>query len=349
MKAVISGGGTGGHIYPGLAIATCLKEKGYDIHFIGTKKGLESKIIPENGFPIDYINVKGFKGKSLFNKIIALILLPMSVLNSLYYLLKIRPEFVIITGGYVSLPVSLAALLMFKKVYLQEQNAFPGLVNRISAKFAKHAFTGFKDRSSVFGKKEIFTGNPVRKEFLKIKSLKNEKRPLHLLITGGSQGSFFINSLIEEVLPRLLKMNIEIVHLTGEHWYNQFKELGSAKYTPIGYANNMAERMEWSDLILSRSGASLLAEVGASGRPLILIPLPTASDNHQYYNALSFVDGNAAILLEERNATADKLFIEVEKMVNNRKEVIIMGENAKKFFPHNSTEIIVNTILGENN
>jgi len=348
-KAVISGGGTGGHVYPGLAIAQILKENGFETSFIGTRKGLESKIVPDNGYAIYYVNIKGFKGKSALDKIFALLLLPFSVIKALVLLLKLQPEFVIITGGYVSLPVALASFILFKKLYLQEQNAFPGLVNRISSKFARFAFTGFRDKAGIFGKKEIFTGNPVRKEFLEIPKLQVEDRSFHLLITGGSQGSFFINSLIDEVVLRLQEMDIEIIHLTGERWIDQFTSFKSDKYKPIGYSTDIAKLVQWSDLVISRAGASMLAELGAAGRPAILIPLAVAADNHQYFNGLSFVDAKAGIMIEEKNASAASLYDAVENIIKNRMVGVEMGLNAKNVFPLNSTELITKKILEENN
>lgn len=346
-KVVISGGGTGGHIYPGLAIADKLKEYGYESYFIGTKKGLESSIVPKANYPISFVNVKGFKGKTVFNKIWALALLPFSVVQSMYYLLKINPKFVVITGGYVSLPVALASFVLFKKLFIQEQNAFPGLVNRIASKFAKKAFTGFKDKANIFKDKEIFTGNPVRSEFGNIKKIEKSDKPLHLLITGGSQGSLFINSLIKESLPQLQKMNLEIIHLTGLRWFNDFKEYKSNKYKPMDYSNKMPELLDWSDLVISRAGASFLAEVSVAGRPLILIPLSTATDNHQYFNGMTFVENNSAIILEEKNANSKKLIEEISSLCENRERIVEMGQNAKNIFPSNSTEMIIENILKE--
>jgi UDP-N-acetylglucosamine--N-acetylmuramyl-(pentapeptide) pyrophosphoryl-undecaprenol N-acetylglucosamine transferase len=343
---VISGGGTGGHIYPGIAIADLLKEKGFNVFFIGTKAGMESRIVPEKGYPIKFVNVKGFMGKSFYKKIFALLLLPVSVFHALILLLKIKPDFVIITGGYVSLPVSVASAILRKTIYLQEQNAYPGLVNKISAKFVKYAFTGFKDKSGVFKEKEIFTGNPVRKEFLSVPKLEDDaKSRFSLLVAGGSQGSLFINNLVREMLEKTGKLNIKITHLTGEKWFKDFEKFKSDNYFPVAYSNNMPELLKQADLVISRAGASMLAELSATGRPAILIPLKTATNNHQYYNGMSFAEAKAGEVLLEDDATADRLLEIVKEFVLNRRKTVEFSENAKKVFPENSTEAIVEKIL----
>jgi len=345
-KVVISGGGTGGHIYPGIAIADLLVEKGFEVTFIGTKSGMERKIVPAKGYLIKFVNVKGFMGKSFFKKIYALALLPFTVIHSLILLLKIKPDFVIITGGYVSLPVSFASYILRKNLYLQEQNAYPGLVNRISAKFVKYAFTGFKDKSGVFKGKEIFTGNPVRKEFLSVPQLKvEENKPFSLLVAGGSQGSLFINNLIRQMLGKFGELSIKVTHLTGERWFKDFESFKSDNYLPVAYSNNMPELLGQADLVISRAGASMLAELSASGRPAILIPLKAATNNHQYHNAMSFVEARAGEVIVEDEANADKLFDMVKEFVLDRKKAVTMGENAKAVFPKNSGELIVNKIL----
>ncbi len=344
MKLVITGGGTGGHIYPAIAIADKIKRKRPDsqILFVGTRKGMESRLVPERGYEIYYIPARGFDRKNIFNNIKTIFDLVKGCRQAGEIIGKYRPDMVIGTGGYVSVPVLWAAGRKGIPVYIHEQNAFPGLANRMLSRYAEKIFISFPESKKYFKHKEktLFTGNPIRKEFL-LSGIVDYREKLgikpgefFLLSFGGSGGAQKINESILKLAEEIdKKAGIKLLHVTGNYYYDNFvNELkrkaldNNENIRVVPYSHKIHEYMLAADLLISRAGAITVAELTACGKPAILIPSPNVTANHQYYNAKAVADRGGAILLEEKDLTFEKLKGIVFKLAHNKEALNTMGE-----------------------
>ena len=305
---IIAAAGTGGHVFPALVVARQAKEEGMQVVWIGTEAGLENKIVPKAGFELLKISSSPVLGKSYFKKMLGLSRVLFSTFKMMRFLKKLNADAVICFGGYVSVPVGLAARLRNLPLYLHEQNAVPGLSNRVLSKFATKIFLGFPN--SIKNKKAIFVGNPVRKEILAIKKTSQyDKEKLNLLIVGGSRGAKVLN----DIIPRAIKMlpsalRPEIWHQTGEKSYEAVKSLYAnvgvnAKVMP--FIEDMPAAYLWADLMVCRAGAMTVAEVIAVGLPAIFVPFPQATHDHQTANANYLVLQKAAFILPSLSLSAD--------------------------------------------
>lgn len=305
-KVIISGGGTGGHLYPGLAVGQKLKEKEPHLHltYVGSSRALEKNIMEHHQVDFIPLKIEGIKGKGL--KVLkSLLLLPFSFLKSLVILLRIKPQLVIGVGGYSSGPIVLLASWMKTPTLIMEQNLKPGFTNRVLIPWVRKAVVTFKSSLPTFKGKGIFIGNPVRKEFYEL-APKEKNSKLTILIFGGSQGSHFLNKNITATLPFLKreKDKLRIFHQTGKEdfeWVeNNYKQNDFKDVTVAPYFFNMAQYFQKTDLIISRAGATTIAELIASQKASLLIPFSKASDNHQVFNARELEKiGGAEIILEE--------------------------------------------------
>ena len=326
MRMMIAGGGTGGHVFPGIALAeeVVTRHPENDVVFVGTARGLEATVVPAAGFPIELIEVKGIKGKGLLNKLTALLLLPGAFLQSWSILRRWRPDVVVGVGGYASGPVVLTAWLMRIPTAVQEQNAIAGFTNRILGLFVNAAFTAFPEAAGYFSRSKVFQlGNPIRRQLLD-----NYMRPLddhakmRLLVFGGSQGAHALNMRVIEALPHLadLRDKITTVHQTGAR-DREYVERG---YLSVGFKpdvhefiHDMSAAYAACDLVVCRAGATTLAELTVCKKPSILVPFPAAADNHQVINARSLVDAGAAVMIEERDLTGELLAREIRAILAN--------------------------------
>ncbi len=344
MRVIITGGGTGGHIYPAIAIADKIKRKNPDcsILFVGTEKGMERKLVPENGYEIRFISVSGFNRKNPLKNITTFRDFMRGSRQANRILEEFRPDLVIGTGGYVSAPVIRAAGKRGIKAFLHEQNAFPGLTNRLLGKYVEKIFISFPQSEEHFKEKRklVVTGNPVRKEFV-FSGIQDYRKKLGIgagefmiLSFGGSRGAEKINSVIPELAEAVLQSSgARLVHITGSQHYENFcrelKEKGipeSGRITVLPYVNNMHEYMFASDLAISRSGAITATELTACGKPAILIPSPNVTANHQYFNARAIADRGGAVLIEEKDLTPEKLKGVVMRLMNNREALNAMAK-----------------------
>ena len=319
-RVVIAGGGTGGHLFPGIAIARELlaREPGATVSFAGTAKGIESRVVPREGFELDLLRSAGLKGRSLGGALRSVALLPLAFVDAWGILSRRKPDLVIGVGGYSSGPVVMVAALRGLPTMLAEQNAVPGLTNRILSRVVSAAAVTFDSTVSFFGRRGFVAGNPVRPEFLAAAGADHEERPSdgresaetrrpRVLIFGGSQGAHAINMAMVEAAPRLAADGgVDITHQTGE----RDVELVRTAYRNAGLAarvepflDAMDREMKRADLIVSRAGSTSIAELTAVGRAAILIPLPTAADDHQTKNAEVLARAGAAELLAQRDLT----------------------------------------------
>lgn len=350
MKILIAAGGTGGHIYPGIAVAkeVLKRDSASEILFVGTARGLENKIVPDNGFKLSLINSAGLKNVGLMGKIKGLFILPKSFLEARSIIKSFKPDVVIGAGGYVSGPVLLMASVLRVPTLVMDSNALPGFTNRKLAPFVTKAALTFEDALPFFGKKGIVTGNPVRKEFFEIQPKTRDER-INILIFGGSQGARAINNAMVEALPNLPHDKTNIVHQTGEGDFETIRELynragwgDQAEVKP--YISNMVDEFANSDLIICRAGATSCAEIAAAGRAALLIPLPTAADDHQRKNAEALERNGAAQMLLQKDLSGKTLAEKISTLINSPEKITAMAAAAKRLAKADAAEVTVNLI-----
>lgn len=311
---LIAGGGTGGHVYPGLAIAEAFLRSRPEavIRFAGSSYGLEAKVVPERGFHLYLIPVRGLYQVSLRRRLWVLAMLPAAFLISLWVLLTFRPHLVIGVGGYASGPVMATALLLRRVTVLQEQNAYPGMTNRLLGRFVRLAFTPMEGLEKFFPR-ALVVGNPVRASILALRSEKRAPRTIpRIFVLGGSQGAHVINRALIEALPLLKAWGgpLELLHQTGEADLESVRAAyhGSGlEHRVVAYIEEMAEAYGGSRVVVSRAGASALTEILAARRASILVPIPATSGEHQLRNAQRVQEAGAGLLLEQAHLSGEAL------------------------------------------
>ncbi len=357
MKWVIVAGGTGGHIFPGIALAEYLLQQKKEVVFISGKRKVEKEILKNRPFSVYELDVEGFLGKSLINKIKAFNKMIKAILKSYKLIKNIDPDIILATGGYISFPVVLVGKLQRKVLGLHEQNIEPGMANKILSKLVDKIFISIKGSEKFFPKeKVIFSGNIIRKEILT--KVKKEHTGKGLLIIGGSLGAKFINELATEIVPLLLKEieDLRIIHQTGLDNYKEvrdkynlvIKNIKNAKerLTILPFIENMAWAYSQADLVLSRAGATTLAELFATGKPAILIPFPYATRNHQEKNAKAVAEKGGAIVIRQNEADSKKVYKIIKNLLNNPQKLKNMSDIMHSFFIKDSEKIIINTLEG---
>lgn len=340
----MAGGGTGGHVIPALAIAHELKSKhNADVIFIGTSRGIETRLVPQAGYPLKLIEVGALNRVSLATRLKTTTALPKAIFAAWKMLGEFRPDVVIGVGGYASGPAMLAAVLRRIPTLIFEPNVVPGFANRMVAPFATAAAVHFETTCSYFRHCNV-TGVPVRHNFFDISQRTAMDRP-SLLVFGGSQGSRALNRAMVDALPLIRERmpNIHIVHQTGEREYESvatayLETRLSAEISP--FIDNMAAHFAGADLIVCRSGASTVAEITAAGKPAIFVPLPTAADNHQFKNAELLARHQAAVLFEEKDLTPEKFADSIVGLLTDRAKLREMGEAARKLSHPNAAGTI---------
>jgi UDP-N-acetylglucosamine--N-acetylmuramyl-(pentapeptide) pyrophosphoryl-undecaprenol N-acetylglucosamine transferase len=335
MRAILAGGGTGGHVIPAIAIAQALKENyGADVLFIGTARGIETRLVPAAGFPLTLVQVGALKNVSLATRLRTALDLPRAVRDSSRIISDFRPEVMIGVGGYASGPAMLAAAIRGLPTLAFEPNIVPGFANRVIAPMVSAAAVHFEETGRYFRRFQV-TGVPVRKAFFEsARQARHDARPT-LLVFGGSQGAHSINQAVIGVLP-LLRAGVpglHIIHQTGERDYNDAQaaylaERGSAEVHP--FIDDMPGVFARSDLLLCRSGASTVAEVMAAAKPAILVPFPRAADDHQKRNAEALERAGAAVMIEEADLTGERLVEVVSRLFADRKQLASMSAAAAR-------------------
>jgi len=309
LRILVAGGGTGGHLYPGIAVVRELlaRDPRTRATFVGTRQGIEARVVPREGFELDVIRSGGLKGKSMAARARGLRLLPLGAADAWRVLSRRRPHIVMGVGGYSSGPVVLLAALRGIPTLLLEQNAVPGLTNRLLAPFVGAAAVTYETTLPFFRGKGFVSGNPVRSEFFGDSGMPSGPAgvPLRVLIFGGSQGAHAINVAAVEAAPQLARTagDLAVTHQTGERDLEMVRE----GYRREPFLFEMAREMKQADLLVCRAGATTLAEITAAGRPSILVPLPTATDDHQRKNAEVLARAGAAAVIDQRDLTGAAL------------------------------------------
>lgn len=353
MKILFTGGGTGGHIFPIVAIIRELKKiskEKLDFFYLGPKDEFGQEILSKEGVKIKNVLTgkwrRYIEPKSILNNIVDIFKIPIGFFQALFYLLVWYPDLIFSKGGFGSIPAVIAGWILRIPIFLHESDIFPGMSNRILSKFALEIFTSFPNTPCVPKKKTILVGNPIRSEILNVSKEEAVKffnltgqKPI-ILILGGSQGAQRINEKILEILNELLK-NFEVIHQTGKQNFNTVKKeaevilLEELKnfYHPFPFFNEMEIKMAYTaaDLIISRAGAGTIFEIAAFAKPSILIPLPEAAQNHQFHNAYEFSKTGATIVLLEENFTPRFFLEKIKFLFSHPEKIKEMGEKAKNF------------------
>ena len=313
MRFAMAGGGTGGHVIPSLAVARELKQKGHEAFFIGTRKGYEAKLVPEAGFPIEWIEVGGLMRVGLKQTISTLLQLPSSVMRSWSLLSGVDGVFSM--GGYAAAPVMIAAWLRHIPMIIMEPNAIPGVTNRRLGRLAKWILVNFEETAKYFPKsKTQITGLPVRAAFFEVPD-KPFSGHLTVLVTGGSQGSKQLNRAVEAAWP--LFSEWELIHQTGKPDYEgilaKFRR-STVKGRVLAFIDDMPTAFAQADVVVCRSGAGTVSELAAAGKPSILIPFPYAADDHQMKNAEALKRAGAAVVVRDQEISGSRLARELNKL-----------------------------------
>lgn len=344
---VFAGGGTGGHLFPGIAMANYIKKisPNSKILFVGTDRGLEKTLVPDSGFNLETIKISGIKGFSKIKKLKSLMKLPKAISDSSKILSNFNADFVIGLGGYASGPVLLSAWLNNYPSFIMEQNSVPGMTNRALAKLVKKVFTSFEYSHKYFPKNKVYlSGNPVRESIKNIK-IKKKSKIENILVFGGSQGAKNINEVLINSSLKLNKFNI--IHQTGknniEEVEKRYKELNINNVKVTSFIKDMAKAYSNSDLVICRAGATSIAELKYIRKPSILIPFPKASDNHQVLNAKELEDKNMALMIEEKDLSVENLLTKINYL--NSIELLKMTQNLDEVQKIESEEIILMKIL----
>jgi UDP-N-acetylglucosamine--N-acetylmuramyl-(pentapeptide) pyrophosphoryl-undecaprenol N-acetylglucosamine transferase len=350
LRIALAGGGTGGHLFPALALAEEFKarDKDCEILFIGSAVGIEKDVIPKYGYALKFIDVEGLKGKGLQNKLSAGLKAAKAVFAAKKILKQFRPHGVIGTGGYSSGPVVLAARLLGIKTAILEQNTIPGLTNRLLGRLVNRIYVAFEQTKNKFpGGRVILTGNPVRREILDSRGTAHRAR-LTVLVFGGSQGAKAINTAFLDALEYLadIRDNIRIIHQTGDADYTTVKETYERKGIKADvyrFIENIAEAYSQADIVICRAGATSIAEITAMGIASILIPYPFAANNHQETNARCLADKGAAIMLKQGEIIGDALAVLIKRFYKSPDELKKIRANAEAFgMPDATTETVEN-------
>ena len=344
--AVIAGGGTAGHTLPGIAIARALVARGHDpatIHFVGSERGSEARLVPAAGFMVTLLPGRGIQRSLTTANLGAAWGLLRAVVHAFGMLRRHRPKVVVAMGGYASIPCAMAAIALRIPIVVAEQNAVPGAANRLTARFAKAAAVSFPGTDLP---RAVLTGNPVRPEVLAVdrdqdragarEALQIPEGQIVLLAFGGSLGSLRINEAVVGALAAWLpRGELTVRHVIGERDWEELSGHGpepvaeGVTYVPVRYEDDMPRAFAAADLVLSRSGATTVAELGAIGVPAILVPLPGAPGDHQTANARALVDAGAAVLVPDAELTADRLVREVDALLSESGRLEAMGRAAR--------------------
>lgn len=352
---MILAGGTGGHVFPALAVAKQIERQSVPIVWVGTKRGIEAKVVPNAGYKIEWVTVNGLRGKSVITYILAPFKLAFASLQVSWLLIKHRPCAVLGMGGFVAGPGGLIAALLRKPLIIHEQNAIAGLTNRLLAPFAKRILTGFP---STFVRNNVeVLGNPVRAEITNLQRqyeiAEPKDRALRILIVGGSLGAHVLNETVPAAIAQIAssvsaEMQPEVWHQSGENKHQftrQQYELHGVNARADAFIEDMQEAYAWADLVICRAGAITVAELSIAGVGAIFIPYPYAVDDHQTANASALVHAGAALMIAEKELTAQSLANILQDLLINRRKLRTFAEAITAFAKPQAAKDVANVCI----
>ena len=335
---LIATGGTGGHVYPALAVAEELIKRGVKVSWMGTRKGMEAKLVSSRSIPLYFISVSGLRGKGFSGWLLAPFKLSIAILQALFILLQQKPSVVLGMGGFVSGPGGIASWLLRKPLVIHEQNTIAGMTNKMLANFATHTAQAFPN---TFNNKvhAIHVGNPVRKEIETLTSPEErfslrQGKDINVLVLGGSLGASALNENLPAIFSEIRKScAINIIHQTGTRHLEKAKDFydkAVVEADVVAYIDDMSKAYSWADIVICRAGALTVSELSAAGIGAVLIPYPFAVDDHQYFNAKYLEDGYAAVVVRQSNIQSDKFLTLLDKLIcSGREKLASMAVNAR--------------------
>ncbi len=353
MRLIITGGGTGGHLFPGIAVASAIQQRIPDtrVLFIGTSRLLDQQALAGRGFEVTALDCGGVKGLHVTAKLRSLLMLPGAVWRALRILRRFKPDLVFGVGGYVTGPVLLAARILGIPIGIHEQNSVPGMANRIAGRLADRIFISLPCTPPFPPAKTRHSGNPVRQEILAVAGKKKQVEAFPtVLVLGGSQGAHRVNTLMMEAMEKLAaqQVSVQLIHQTGTAdqalVVQCYQRLGVAAEV-VPFIRDMAAAYSRADLVVSRAGATTLAELAVMGLPALLIPYPYAADNHQVTNGEYYAKGGGCVVLEESGLSGEFLARTVSECLHNSKELHTMAASMKTMAMPTATDRIVDECL----
>ncbi len=350
---VVMAGGTGGHVFPALAVAENLRQRGEDVIWLGTRSGIEARVVPAADFAIEWLNVQGIRGKGL----ITLMLAPFRLLRACWQALRVlrraKPKAVLGMGGFVSGPGGVMAWMLDIPLFLHEQNSIAGLTNRILSRFATRNYTAFPDAAAAIPHSECI-GNPVRANLSELEPPTTRlttriEAPMQLLVVGGSLGAAALNRILPQAIACLDRdQRPKVRHQCGERHLQDcqqnYREAG-VEAEVVSFIEDMQQAYAWADLVVCRAGALTISELTAVGLASLLIPFPYAVDNHQYHNARFLEQNNAAQIFIEEQLNVESLALKLKFFQQNRKVLVEMAVNARAQFQADASERLASDIL----
>ena len=357
MKLLIAGGGTGGHLFPGIAVAEefLSRDPANEVLFVGTERGVESKVLPRLGYRLELIAAAGIRGKNIFSQLKGVAGMLYAYSQSRRILQEFKPDLVLGVGGYASAPLLLAARGLLIPRFIHEQNAIPGMSNKLLSRVALKSFISLEESRRFFPKETtLLTGNPLRKQILeqvsRTEGVADREDGCHLLVFGGSLGAHSINLAMAAAAPQLaaLGRRLTITHQTGEKDETEVRaayEKAGLTARVVPFIDDMAAAYRQADLIVCRAGATTIAEVTACGKPCIFIPFPHAVDDHQRKNAEALLKSAACFMLLERELNPASLTEQIKELLDSPELLIQTGRNARAVARLDAAQVIVDEML----
>ena len=350
-KVIIAAGGTGGHVFPALAVARELEARNVSVVWVGTERGIESAVVPEWGIPLRLVKVTALRGRGLLARARSGLTLLAAIGHSVRIVRQEKPRAVLGMGGYVAGPVCLAAKLCGRRMVVHEQNAIAGFTNRLLKRIANKVMEAMP---GTFANTDnaVHTGNPVRQDILSLADpesrLADRTDAIRVMVIGGSQGAKALNEIVPLAIKQL-SIAVMVRHQCGEAWLTDTQNAYKDCAHPIEvltFIDDMAEAYAWADLIVCRSGAMTVAELAAVGLPAILIPYPAAVDDHQTANGDFLVNAGAAVMIQESELTPDVLAATIAELATVRTQLVTMAQKGRAASRRNATQVVVDEILG---
>ncbi|XOV81063.1 MAG: undecaprenyldiphospho-muramoylpentapeptide beta-N-acetylglucosaminyltransferase [Aestuariibacter sp.] len=353
-RLLVMAGGTGGHVFPGLAVAQMLQDRGWQVHWLGTRDKMEADLVPQYQIPIHFIDIAGVRGNGLKAMLLAPFKIVWAILQALKICKSVQPHVVLGMGGYASGPGGIAAWLLNKPLVLHEQNAVPGVTNRMLAPLARKVLTAFDNADwSVSGDKLSQVGNPVRAAFAQIAPLQEIERPVRILVSGGSLGAKALNDEIPVLLAQLKNHAFEVRHQAGKNKSDEVVSayeasgISSSNWQVHEFLDDIVEDYAWADLVICRAGALTVSEVAIAGRCAVFVPLPYAVDDHQTKNAMSLVEHEAGFCVQQHEFAAGKLKQIIEMLLIEPKKIVAVANKARALGERTATERVSNICESE--